>query len=105
MSLLIKDMEMPETCGNCAVYFRIKTLSSDRDYEFCGLEKRDVSHKTKPDWCPLSEVPEILQCKNCKHMGYRASLFHYDIRPYCHVYQKTVEKDDFCSRAERKSDA
>lgn len=58
MSILIKDMEMPKKCGECAIYVRYRTWNDDPGDEFCGMTKENVSYKTKPDWCPLSEVPE-----------------------------------------------
>lgn len=58
MSVLIKDMEMPKKCGECAIYVCYRTWNNDPGDEFCGMTKENVSYKTKPDWCPLSEEPE-----------------------------------------------
>lgn len=58
MSVLIKDMEMPKKCGECDIYVCYRTWNGDPGDEFCGMTKENVSYKTKPDWCPLAEVPE-----------------------------------------------
>ena len=58
MSVLIKDMEMPKKCGECDIYVCYRTWHGDSGDEFCGLTKKSVKYKTKPEWCPLSEVPE-----------------------------------------------
>ena len=56
--IVIKDMEMPKKCGECDIYVCYRTWHGDPGDEFCGLTKKDVNYKTKPEWCPLSEVPE-----------------------------------------------
>lgn len=53
MSILIKGMEMPTSCGQCPLH--------DEDYR--GEERCDIGWKKigkaeeKPDWCPLVLVP------------------------------------------------
>lgn len=55
-------MDMPKGCDNC----RLSLIAHDSDlYEegecFCvaGLESVDcVSEGSRPDWCPLRELPE-----------------------------------------------
>lgn len=53
MSILIKGMEMPTSCGQCPLH--------DEDYR--GKEHCDIGWKMigkseeKPDWCPLVPVP------------------------------------------------
>ena len=56
MSVLIKDMEIPENCGLCDLFHAESPMH-------CTVIK---GHKTvgapygmpRPDWCPLVEVPE-----------------------------------------------
>ena len=51
MSVLIKGMKMPENCHDCCLtdgWVCYPSLLKD-------IEQHDES-KTKPDWCPLSEV-------------------------------------------------
>ena len=56
MSVLIKNMEMPNSCSECRM--------DDSEFGFChamGDFNTDVYqfivNKTKPDWCPLVEIP------------------------------------------------
>lgn len=65
--IVIKDMEMPKKCGECGIYVCYRTWHGDPGDEFCGLIKKSVKYKTKPEWCPLSEVPER---KTGKWVGY-----------------------------------
>ena len=52
MSVLIKDMEMPDNCEECRFDTECGFCSVMPD-NFCG----DTDGFTKPDWCPLVEVP------------------------------------------------
>lgn len=67
MSILIKGMEMPQNCDRC---FFCQYIHADEDHErfyVCSLEnwKKPITHlplnpiqaKSKPNWCPLIEVP------------------------------------------------
>lgn len=60
-------------------------------------EDRTIDHLKR---LPSAE-PEIVRCKNCKH-------HHYDNKdiPYCDRidYGYGWKDDDFCSRAERRTD-
>lgn len=53
MSILIRGMEIPTSCGQCPLH--------DEDYR--GIEHCDIGWKKigkaeeKPDWCPLRPVP------------------------------------------------
>lgn len=92
MSVLIKGMKMPEHCGYCR--FRYdgichalqKTQYSEKE---CPL----VSVNDKLESVPSAE-PEIIRCKDCKH---------YDGRP-CGIVDWYNTADDFCSKAERRTD-
>lgn len=77
MSVLIKDMEMPKKCGECDIYVCYRTWHGDPGDEFCGLTKKNVTYKTKPEWCPLSEAPERKTGKWIRHIRYGdgASVF------------------------------
>lgn len=87
MSVLIKDMEMPKKCGECDIYVCYRTWHGDPGDEFCGLTKKDVTYKTKPEWCPLSEAPErkrgkwnfigdqMFECTECG-VCYTQNQFH-----------------------------
>jgi hypothetical protein len=55
MSILIKDMEMPQKCGQC------KLFHAEHPMHCMAVE----GHRTvgapygmsRPDWCPLVEIP------------------------------------------------
>lgn len=52
MSIMIKEMKMPDSCYDC----RMRTDSyfcSAMPKEFCGYTD-DIK---RPDWCPLIELP------------------------------------------------
>ena len=56
MSVLIKDMEMPETCAECPF-----GEYEDASYFHCALMKFSYIHKAESDRldnCPISEVQE-----------------------------------------------
>ena len=56
MGVLIKGMEMPKKCRECAAYVCYKQWALDPGDEFCGLTKNDIPSDGMPDWCPLVEV-------------------------------------------------
>lgn len=55
MSVLIKGMEMPETCEECTYQTKGACFAS-------GVNKGTITirrmGKDRPDWCPLVELPE-----------------------------------------------
>lgn len=72
MAVLIKDMEMPGSCGECKMHFLgepnyVCCSITDRIPKIVGkyynskidLDTRIASINTvqKPDWCPLIEIP------------------------------------------------
>ncbi len=55
MSILIKGMEMPKRCFECIFLTTVPNF-------FCLAGKRDLCAEhginiSRPDWCPLIEVP------------------------------------------------
>ena len=58
MSVLVKGMEMPDSCNNCPCSKNLvwcfsvakQGVSEPRCVDHLGLER--------PDWCPLVEIPE-----------------------------------------------
>ena len=104
MSVLIKGIDLPKKCGECAIYVCYRTWNGDPGDEFCGITKEDVSRETKPDWCPLkgiimSEVPER---KRGKWLPDYSN--NYEERFICSVCGKSYKVDtcmgepmwDFC---------
>ena len=51
MSVLIKGMDMPETCFDCAMFVSGWCDAMDKDLTY------EIGKTGKPDWCPLVEVP------------------------------------------------
>lgn len=55
--IAIKNMTMPESCYDCRL-LRMRTIFDIT----CRITDGDVFHnfdlETKPDWCPLVELPE-----------------------------------------------
>ena len=47
----------------------------------------------------ISEMPEIIRCKDCKYFGENDFPF-----TLCHRNSESVEANDFCSQAERKEE-
>ena len=61
MSLLIKGMEMPSSCGFCVM------LDED-DKNFCYAEMRETTiGADRPEWCPLVELTEAVFVKGGVH--------------------------------------
>ncbi len=53
MSLLIKEMKMPEKCPDCNFESELGFCLA-KSPDFCGYTD-DIR---RPDWCPLFELPE-----------------------------------------------
>lgn len=56
MSILIKGMEMPGSCGECKAFVCYKQWAGDRGDCFCGITKSDAKAKTMNADCPLVPV-------------------------------------------------
>lgn len=62
MSVIVKGMEMPDTCEECRISIEV---GSDMHCPlFAGDSPRDFGRKAdcgfelRPDWCPLRPLPE-----------------------------------------------
>ena len=55
--ILISGMEMPERCEDCILCHQYETVT----VVACGckvnMRTRELDCVTRPDWCPLIEVP------------------------------------------------
>ena len=52
MSVIVKSMEMPESCYRCPM--------ANDDFYLCGATEKYLendSEERRPDWCPLIELP------------------------------------------------
>ena len=104
MSVVIKEMEMPEYCLDC--YFAERYPHDNYASIFCHITSEDVSKcargRMRGNDCPLVEV-EIIRCKDCVHCR---KGFNLENEPYyyCYEWDSGVEEDGFCSDAERRTD-
>ena len=57
VSVLIKGMEMPTSCGDCKAFVCYKQWAGDMGDCFCGITKEDAKAKEKNADCPLVPVP------------------------------------------------
>ena len=57
MSILIKGMEMPTSCGDCKAFVCYRQWAGDMGDCFCGITKEDAKAKEKNADCPLVPVP------------------------------------------------
>ena len=57
MSVLIKGMEMPTSCGDCKAFVCYRQWAGDVGDCFCGITKNDAKAKEKNADCPLVPVP------------------------------------------------
>ena len=57
MSILIKGMEMPTSCGDCKAFVCYRQWAGDVGDCFCGITKNDAKAKEKNADCPLVSVP------------------------------------------------
>ena len=81
MSIIIKNMKMPNACYECVL--------SDT----CDLPSPYYVEPTRANGCPLQE---IILCKDCVH--HKPFLGAYQ----CSVFDWINTEDDYCSFAERE---
>ena len=58
MSKAVLVVEMPQKCRECDLYVCYRQYAGDSGDCFCGKTKDDVNPESKPNWCPLRELPE-----------------------------------------------
>ena len=57
MSILIKGVEMPKNCVSCKLW--MMQIIGGKGFDICRASDKFVNAPySKPDWCPLVEVPE-----------------------------------------------
>lgn len=103
------DIPMPEACDVCPF---------NRDFCYCyalddddwvkyrnDWEENVCERRTRPEYCPLKEQPEIIQCRECKYAaqdmicthehewGNEVSRNHCDQNWFC-ADGKRRQKDD-----------
>ena len=62
MSVIVKGMEMPDTCEECRISIEVGSdmhcslFTGDGHRDFG--RKADCGFESRPDWCPLRPLPE-----------------------------------------------
>ena len=102
MTVLIKEMWMPERCEDCPffVVFHVKRMGVCLAHNpQSGIDEK---RKTpKPDWCPLEEQEEIIYCKDCKNWNEWENGTGSCHRSENRYNWFGVDATDYCSMAER----
>ena len=104
MTVLIKEMWMPERCEECPffVVFHVKRMGVCLAHNpQSGIDEK--RKPPKPDWCPLEEQEEIIYCKDCKHWD--AGENESDSWSLCTAHFNryyAVSESDYCSFGERE---
>ena len=104
MSILIRNMEMPQSCFDCPLSY-VFPYSEDNFMVKCAPLNRKTSEDTKRNDCPLIEVPEqkhgkwiyyntIKTWDGWEHRQYRCSL--------CGRF--TTDNDLFCPNCGARMD-
>ena len=53
MDVLVKGMKMPSSCGNCKC-----NILDILGWRYCCIRGAEIENNpTRPEWCPLVEVP------------------------------------------------
>lgn len=72
MSVLIYGMKVPKDCPMCPLAHWTKATDEFTGCDIVGgkkyariKDKEYANSSTRPDWCPLVELPET--CDTCKH--------------------------------------
>lgn len=74
MKKVILVIDEPECCGGCIAAHRNKKIGKEEYYWTCDIGYHtdkdyvrniiDIYAETKPDWCPLKEIPEKYDMEN-----------------------------------------
>ena len=88
--IAMPNMDKPKRCVDC--------VCNNDDY-MCNATHMEIDWQSQQvnEDCPLIE---IVRCKDCKYAKYRIEGTEYD---KCMITQLFVNKSDFCSYGERRS--
>jgi hypothetical protein len=110
MSVIIKDMEIPKSCGDCPLnHDEMSCVVTGTRWwsDTMVLLNFDYTKERLYD-CPLSEVPsaqpEIIRCGNCKHWTRTCGDEQWGLGD-CDVFDKhLVMCNGYCAWAERREE-
>lgn len=57
MSKSILVIDTPENCAKCPCFLEVST-------DCCGVNGKDIGSNSKPDWCPLRNLPGKMSMEN-----------------------------------------
>ena len=80
---------------------RQAAIDAVRSY-YDEIDELEESIEERIEQLPSIDAVEVVRCKGCKHkyetLGISSTWFS------CEIWHDAVEDDDFCSRAERRTD-
>ncbi len=100
------DMQMPKNCNECNLSNSCGSCLVNDKHALYDAEER-------PEWCPLTELLEVVHCGECVHKHRLGDLFGKKAfgvewsqevldKIYCEPMRRLVDKNDYCGFAERK---
>ena len=97
MSVIVKDMKMPESCAECC-FLSYDDYATGHEYECTALSEfmdEDELPEGRRDDCPLVE---LIRCKDCAHYD----ISENGVNGICRKLIAPFDSYEWCSRAEPK---
>ena len=97
MSVYIRGMEMPKSCGYCP----IRHLGGDGDE--CFLGAKITEYQTRPEDCPLIPVPDHGRLIDADALEYEEAYLngHYELGDFEIVTREDIESAPTITPAEK----
>lgn len=109
------DIPMPEACDVCPFnrgFCYCYALDNDDWVKYRNdWEENVCERRTRPEYCPLKEQPEIIRCQDCKWWdrkgespyGYCLACKHGYSSPHWEIgIYRTYKGDWYCAEAEKR---
>ena len=104
MDVLVKNMEIPESCAKCP-FSDVYNYPPDYDDEwrceigffYMSYEDAQMRHAR----CPFVE---IVRCRDCKYNYVTTRNHGKQDDPRCDFTDRRLSLDDFCSRGEKRTE-
>ena len=99
------DIPMPKNCGVCPIcneYLMCAVPCNGR-----GWGENDVSDyfaNGRPEWCPMTEQPQIVRCKDCKECYFASNRIQSEQTFACGKHGIDVTQDWFCADGRRRTE-